>query len=189
MGTRSKLVGRSDSVTINAYSVVVKHRLPLEQIQAPPVEAPALCREDAYRAAGRYLHVGTDFERLVQNARRASFGYTCHAGVVAEHGPAPSQAGPIVDVHAFDFAVVQRQYVVLRRLDPELLLQLAKFPRLLGCKIVGLAEVLRDVVEFPFVIVHVDRLPNGPRCERWRRRCNPAIAVEGAIGEHLEILS
>src|SRR5207302_4920077 len=80
-------------------------------------------------------------------------------------------------------------YVVLGRLDPKLLLQLAKFLRLLGCQIVGLAEVLRDVVEFPFVIVDVDGFANGPRWERWRRRCNPTIAVYGAIGEHLEILS
>src|SRR5207302_8277963 len=70
MGARSKPVRRGDRVTIDAHGIVVKHRLPLEQIEAPSVEAPALCREDTFRAAGRYVHVGTDLEGRAQNARR-----------------------------------------------------------------------------------------------------------------------
>src|SRR5712671_198787 len=63
MGAGSKPVGCSDRVTIDAYGVVVKHRLPLEQIEAPPIEASALCRKDTFRAAGRNFQVGADLER------------------------------------------------------------------------------------------------------------------------------
>src|ERR1700733_4944081 len=59
---------------------------------------------------------------------------------------------------------------------------------LLGRKVVGLAEILGDVVEFPLVIIHRNGLSGRPGRKRRRRRCDPAVIVNGAIGEHLEIL-
>src|SRR4029079_13012284 len=50
-------------------------------------------------------------------------------------------------------AVVKRQHVVLGRFGHEPVLQLAPLLRLLGRQIIGLREVLVDVVELPAVLV------------------------------------
>src|SRR6202047_1074305 len=59
----------------------------------------------------------------------------------------------------------------------------------LGREVIGLAEILRHVVQFPLVVIHVYGLTNGPRRQRRRSGGNPTIAVDGAIGEHLGVLS
>ena len=54
---------------------------------------------------------------------------------------------------------------------------------------IGLAGILRHVVQFPSVVIHVDGLANGPGRQRRRRGGDPTIVVDGAVGEHLEVLS
>ena len=87
--------------------------------------------------------------------------------------------------------VVQRQHVVLGRLDQEELLHVAELLRHLRREVVVLRIVLGDVVQLPVVAVddirhlaHAHR----PRSERRRRRCDPAIMVDRPISHHLEIL-
>jgi hypothetical protein len=68
------------------------------------------------------------------------------------------------------------------RLLPEELLQLVKLLRLLVRRVVGLGEVLGDVVELPLVVVDVDGLGDGdPRRDGRRGGRDPAVVVDRAV--------
>ena len=138
---------------LHAHEVVVEHRPAVEQVEAPAVEASALRRDHAVRAAGGNLHVGADLERFVLEVRRGAFGNARLAGEVGEHAAPAREAGADADVEALDRAVVEREHVVLGGLDPEQVLQLAQLRGLLVGEVHGLAEVLGDVVELPLVVI------------------------------------
>ena len=87
--------------------------------------------------------------------------------------------------------VVERQHVVLLRLQIEEALHLLKLLRHLGGQVVELGGVLLDVVEFPLVPGdHIRRRAGAelPRESRRGRDRHPALVVDGAIAEHLEVL-
>ena len=92
-----------------------------------------------------------------------------------------------VGVEALDAAVVQRQHVVLGRLEQEQPLQLVQLLGLLGGEVVGLGPVVR-AVELPDVVVEGRQL-----ARRSPRACcagdrGPALVVDAAVAEHLEVL-
>ena len=92
---------------------------------------------------------------------------------------------------AFENTVVQRKYVVFRRLDQEELLHAAQLVRHLGGEVVVLRIVLGDVVKLPFVAVdHVGQMAHAhqPRPLGRRGGSNPAVVVDGAVAKHLEVL-
>ena len=74
----------------------------------------------------------------------------------------------------------QRQDVVRFGLLPEELLELCEFLRVLGGEVLGLGEVVRQVVELPGVLVRVVGAGGESRNRRWR--CVPGDAVELAGG-------
>src|SRR5262249_15653278 len=77
---------------------------------------------------------------------------------------------------------------VLAGLDPEQVLQFFQFSRVLRGQVVCFAEVLRDVKELPFVlgeVIAAGVLPWEPAMPGYG---DPAIMIERAIAEHLEVL-
>ena len=59
-----------------------------------------------------------------------------------------------------------------------------------GGEVVGLAEVIVHLVEFPLVAIDVRQLSAKDPWGNGRRSAgDPAVIVNGAVGEHLEILS
>ena len=65
------------------------------------------------------------------------------------------------------------------------------FSGILGSQVVGLGGILHDVVELPLVPGdHVGRrgAAQFPRERRRGRRRDPAVVVDGAVAEHLEVL-
>ena len=88
---------------------------------------------------------------------------------------------------ALDPAIVERQRPVADRLDQEQPLQLAQLLGILGGDVVGLGPVVR-CVELPDVVVDRRQLgADHPRDAVTGRR-GPALVVDAAVDEHLEVL-
>lgn len=166
----------------------MEHWLAVEQVQAPAVEALALRGDEAVRAASGNLHVGTDLERLVLEVRCGAFRDARHAVEVGKDAAPARQAGANADVEAFDLAVVEREYVVLGGLNPKQVLQFTELIRLLVGKVHSFAEVLGDIVEFPLIGIDTGRLAHDPWRDGRGGGRDPAIVVDRAVHEHLEIL-
>ena len=91
-----------------------------------------------------------------------------------------------VGVDALEAAVVERQDVVLDRLDQPEPLQLGQLRRVLGDEVVRLRPVVGPV-ELPDVVVERRRGVGQPgRAVLGHRR--PALVVDAAVAEHLEVL-
>ena len=86
--------------------------------------------------------------------------------------------------------VIQREHLVFRRLRQEQRLHLLELVGIPRGEVVVLREVFGDVVELPLVVVDVGQLgrSHGPRRRGRRRAGIPAVVIDAAIGEHLEIL-
>ncbi len=96
---------------------------------------------------------------------------------------APGEVG----VEALDATVVERQHVVLLRLlEPELL-QLGELLGHLRCEVACLAPVGAGVVELPDVRLERGQLLDDPR-DRVTSHGGPALVVDAAVAEHLEVL-
>ena len=85
-----------------------------------------------------------------------------------------------VGVEALDPAVVERQHVVLGRLDQEQPLELVQLVGLLGGEVVGLGPVVR-VVELPDVVVEGRQLGVGYPRRAVAGDRGPALVVDAAV--------
>ena len=103
-------------------------------------------------------------------------------GVAADQLRAPGDVG----VDPLESAVVERDDVVLDRLDQPKPLQLSQFLRVVGGQIVGLGPVV-GAVEFPDVVVERRRRVGLPRRAVLGHR-RPALVVDAAVAHHLEVL-
>ncbi len=89
----------------------------------------------------------------------------------------------------FARSVVERQHVVARRLDQPQALQLVELLRHLLGQVVRLAPVLVGVVELPDVVVEGGHLLADEQPGRLvPRHRGPALVVDAAVAEHLEVL-
>ena len=83
------------------------------------------------------------------------------------------------------------KHLIFPGLIHEECLQLFQLVGILCGEVVILGEVIGDVIEFPFVASHDIRhfgRAHEPRGLRRNRRGDPAIVVERAVTEHLEVL-
>jgi hypothetical protein len=100
-----------------------------------------------------------------------------------DQGRTPGQ----VRVEALDSTIVQRQDVILGRLDEPQTLQLVELLRFLFGEVPGLGPILATVVQFPDVIVEGEHWLEEERCG-MAGHCAPTLMVDAAIAEHLEVL-
>ena len=91
-----------------------------------------------------------------------------------------------VRVEALDAAIVERQHVVLRRLDEEQPLQVGQLLGLFRREVVRLRPVVRPV-QLPDVAVDRRHLGHHPG-RRMAGDRRPALVVDAAVDEHLEVL-
>ena len=98
-----------------------------------------------------------------------------------------TRAAGQVGVDSLEQPVVDGQHVVARRLDEPEALQLAELLRHLLGEVLRLAPVLVGVVELPDVIVERRGLFLRPRVGVPRHR-GPALVIDAAVAEHLEVL-
>ena len=96
--------------------------------------------------------------------------------------------GPAGDVRveALEATIVEREHVVFRGLDQEQALQIAQLVGLVVGKVIGLGPVVRSI-ELPDVVVEGGRLGRDPG-DAVPRHSGPALVVDAAIAEHLEVL-
>ena len=162
----------------------------MTQKQAVAAEAPALGDDHAFGAAFGDRNLCGDGVRLVQDVWRRAARHVGNRARIDELGAPGGQAG-LWRVPAGQRRVVERQHVVLRRFEVEDVLQL---PELVGHgrrQVVVLGGIVHYVVELPLVPGdHVRRLLAAelPRQRHRRRRRNPALVVNRAVAEHLEVL-
>ena len=90
--------------------------------------------------------------------------------------------------HPLNAAVVQRQHLVAGRFDQELPLQLGQLVRHLRGQVVGLGPVGIGVVELPDVVVEGGRLRRELPGDGVAGDRRPAVDVDAAVAEHLEVL-
>ena len=127
--------------------------------------------------------------RLVLDVDDDVLGQPSHAAeeqlrVALDQGRAPGEVG----VEALDPAVVERQDVVLARLLHEQRPELVELVGHLRCEVVRLAPVGVGVVELPGVVgERRQRQPLDPR-RGVPRDGGPALVVDAAVAEHLEVL-
>ena len=105
-------------------------------------------------------------------------------GRYSKWGLAADVAGPQARVGALREAVVEWQHVVLGGLGHEAILQIAQLLWLHVGEVVGLGEVLLDVVQLPGVIVETRAARGQPRQpavqtpgDPWREPCAGAVSL------------
>ena len=155
-------------------------RLAVAEVEAVAAGQAAVGEDHPLGPALGNLDVGGDRERLVQHRRRGAVGQRDLAGIVDELVALAGEARPALEfgVQPFDGAPVERQHVVLLRLLPEQGLEFLDLLRVLGRQVVGLGEVLVDVVELPLRGQRVERAADRhPRDEAAARR-HPAVVVD-----------
>src|SRR4029077_17242296 len=135
-----------------------KDRLALDQVETITAKDAAVRIEHPLGSALRNVHLGRDGEGLAEGAGGVSFWYTGHfAGIGKDRlaGGGIRSRGK----SAFGNTVIQRKYIVFRRLDQEELLHITELVRHLGGEVVALRVIFGDVVKLPFVAVdHVGRM-------------------------------
>ena len=175
---------------LHATPVVAVLELAVLGVQAPAADVRALGDDHALGALLRHHDLGGDGVRLVLEVQHAVLRQASHAAeeqlglALDQHRPAGG-----VRVHLLDHPVVERQHLVARRLDQPEALQLVELLRHLLGQILRLAPVLGRVVEFPDVVVERDSLlaDQHPGRAVLRHR-GPALVVDAAVAEHLEVL-
>jgi len=83
--------------------------------------------------------------------------------------------------------VVEREHVVANRFRDEHVLQLFELLRILRREVVGLTEIVGDVVKLPAILVE-RREWNIQPWDRVAGRGDPTVVIDRAVAEHLEIL-
>ena len=162
----------------------------LAQEQAVAAEPSAFGDDHAFRAAFGNLDLGLDDEVLRQDVRSAGSRDARQLAGVLEHFPAGRRARTLRE-EARERRVVERQHIVLLRFGVEDVLHFLELVRHLGSEVIGLRDVLVEVVEFPFVTGdHVRRRLGAqlPRNGHRSRRRHPAVMINGAVAQHLEVL-
>ena len=156
-----------DLEELQAEQVVTEGRLAVLGVEAQAAESAALGDDHALCSPFRNLDLGREGERLVLRHHDRVLGEPAHAAEedlpVAAHQLRP--AGE-VGVEALDATVVEREDVVLPRLEDEQRLQLRELLRLLGGKVVRLRPVVRRV-ELPDVLgraAAVSAITHGVEC-------------------------
>ena len=183
-----QLLARCGGGVFEAEVVVGVDRCSVLHIKTPAAEATALRHDDTVGRFVAGLDVGNDLERCGLDVDEVVLEQSGHALVKGEGLTAEHQVGSAGEfgIEQFQAPVVDGQYLVLHRLAEESLLQLLEHLRMLRRKVLGHAEVFRDVVELPGVIdeLVLDLAPrlqvDGPG--------EPAVVIDAPVAEHLEVL-
>ena len=185
-------IGVADSTheVLEAAPVVAVLELAVLGIEAPAADVRALGDDHALGALFRHLDLGGDGVRLVLDAQDAVLRQAPHAAE-EDLGLALDQYRPAggVGIHLLHHPVVDRQHLVARRLDQPQPLQIVELFRHLLGEILRLAPVLGRVVELPDIVVEGrgfrrSRSPGRPVLGHR----GPALVVDAAVAEHLEVL-
>ncbi|MNW55505.1 hypothetical protein D3C74_331650 [compost metagenome] len=175
---------------LDAQDVVDELQPALLGVQAPAAEPPALRDDHTVRTGGRDLDLRGHGERLVLDVHDTVLREPPHPGeqqlaVPVDEGRAPGGLG----VQPVRGPVVEREHVVLDRLDEPQALEGVQPFGLLGGQVVRLAVVGAAVVELPDVVVERDGRPadHVPRRAVLGDRA-PPLVVDPPVAEHLEVL-
>ena len=122
----------------------------LAQEQAVAAEPPAFGDDHAFRAAFGDLNLRLDGEVLRHDVRGAGGGDAGQFAGVLEHFPAGRRAWTLRE-KARERRVIEREHIVLLRFGVEDVLQFLELVRHLGREVIGLRDILVEVVEFPLV--------------------------------------
>ena len=182
-------LGAVDGVLLQPDEVIGVGGPAVLHVQAPAAEAAALGENHAVGGAGGNLDVRGDRHRLVLDVDEGVLHHPGHALVDGQrlapgHQVRPSRRG---GVEALDRAVVNRQHAVALGFLHEQRLQFLELGGVRGGEVGGLAEVLVDVVELPHVLGELVARLRLPR-RLVHGGGDPAVAVDGAVAEHLEVL-
>src|SRR5262249_25396022 len=114
---------------------------------------------------------------------------TNHSGIICELVAPACEAWPYGRIDSRCETGIERIDVILPSFNVEGVLKLFEFVRILLDQIVCLAEILVDVLQFPFEIIRIGLIAAGhPRQPERRRAGHPAILVDSSIANQLEIL-
>src|SRR5262249_157183 len=131
------------------------------------------CKYHSFGAPFRNLDRCGQCEGHADELRSAAFGQPCHARIERDCLAACKEAGPQCYVEALRKSVIKRQHVVFCRFCHEQVLQFAKSRRLLLSEIDRLAEVFRDVVQLPLIVVEARLACSVPRKSAVTASWNP----------------
>ena len=190
MLARRQRAVRLDVEVIDAEQVVAVLELAALRVEAPAADVASLGDDHALGARLGHLNLGGHRVRLVLDADDRVLRQSPHAaeeelGVPTDQHRPPGQ----IRVQPFGAPVIERQHVVAGRLDQPQALQLVELLRHLLRQVVRLAPVLVGVVELPDVVVESRGLLADEEPGRLvPRHRGPALVVDAAVAEHLEIL-
>src|SRR5215813_4866028 len=97
-------------------------------------------------------------------------------------------AGAQRHVGPLDEPIVQRQDVVAGRFGKEKVLKFSQLLRVLIGQVDPLAKVLGEVVELPGILSEISRPDIDPGQPAVAAAGDPAVMIESAVAEHLEVL-
>src|SRR3954447_3071083 len=177
-----------DLEALQAEQVVAVRRTATFCVQAPTGERAALGKDDAFGGRVANDDFRRDGMRLVLDVEDAVLAEAPHAA--EQHLRVPFDELGTADelgIEPLDAPIVEREHVVFAGLFEPQFLQLRQLLRHLGGEIVRLAPVGGRVVQLPDVVR-----------ERWQgfehprhavvRDGGPALVVDAAVAEHLEVL-
>ena len=162
--------------------------LPFVGVDGPAAEVGALGDDHPLRVLVRKRDVGGDRVRLVLDVDDVVLAHR-HTGeedlgVALDQRRAAGRGGD----HPLCAAVVQRQDVVAGRLDQPLPLQLGQLVGHLRGQVVRLGPVGIGVVQLPDVVIEGGRFRRQLPRDGVAGDRRPAVVVDAAVAEHLEVL-
>ena len=175
---------------MDAEQVVAVLQFAVFRVETPAADVAPLRDDDSFGARLGHLDHSSHGVGLVLDVDDRVLRQASHAAKqdlrvsLDQHRP-PGH----IRVDAFGDPVIERQHVVARRLDQPQALQLVEFFRHLFRQVICLAPVFIGVVELPVVVVEGHGLfaHQDPGSFVLRHR-GPALVVDAAVAEHLEIL-
>ena len=158
-------------------------------VQRPACKSAALRDDHAFATVIGELDPGRHRVRLVLQVDDRVLGQSTHPGEEPLLASA-DERGPACDrgVEAFDCAVIEREDAVLRCLEEEEPLHVVQPIGILRREIASLGPVGRRVVELPDVVVERHHLAGDDPGRAVLGDRGPALVVDPAVADHLEVL-
>jgi len=187
-----ELVGSGDADSVLGLSrpLVGPHRPAVEDNEPPAGKPTTLGDDDSFRPLLGHLNFRREGVGSILQGRSRSFGNPDRSLVIIEYLAASRQAGFLKDCFECRLgAEVHGQDIVPSRFGPPEILELAELLRVLLRQVFGLGEIFLDVVELPREALRDQALRFGlPGEDEGAGAGEPAVVIDPAIAEHLEVL-
>ena len=153
-----------------------------------PTNASTHRHQHAFRISIQILDAGNNRKGPVFYVGRGTFENSNRTGIKSVVGSILYAGQSLGTKHSIGTSDVDWQDIVFCRLDPEQVLKLPQFGWKPGCEVMCLRKVLVQVVQLPLGSFQIELTLFGHPGQNLERTGPPAVVINRAISQYLEIL-